>query len=103
MTKETKTTETDNKPALTNELVVEARIAYALDAIEDAQNKLYEACRAVSSIIGFAPECRTIGNLGSKAKDLWHKIDAAQAKKRSKLKLDREPNEKYDAKYLRAL
>lgn len=57
MNKETRTTETDNKPVLTGDLVVEARIAYALDAIEEAQNKLYDACRAVSSIIGFAPEC----------------------------------------------
>ncbi len=94
---------TDNKPTLTNDLVVEARIAYAMDAIEEAQNKLYDAARAVSSIIGFAPECRAIGELGLKTKNLWYKIDAAQTEKRLKLKLDREPDEQYDAKYLKSL
>lgn len=91
------------KPLLTNELVVKARIAYALKVIEQAQNKLEEACRATSPIIGFAPECLIIGNMSRKVKDLWYKIDNNDRQKHSKLKLDREPDERYDAVYLKAL
>lgn len=65
-----------------------AKVRRAMALVEEAQNKLMEACQELSPIIGAVPQWRKTSSLHDRVKAHWYALDAWLRKSSHRIDVD---------------
>ena len=82
---------TSPDPLAKRKAAAEARVASALDHLEEAQRLVERARQELSSVCGMAAEHRRLGALYGQVKGCWHAVRERASRLQGRLVLDHEP------------